>query len=156
MVPGTLVIIVIFVLQGIGQYFTWLYWLQVKEYRFDRFGVFLRSYDGRRELILSPIIGKFFILTLGFFYNTAFFLYILGTVILATYFGILFLTKRVRKPVFTKRVWRILLITLVLIGLSSYVSIKDFWVFIVVSEFILLFGPFIGIYLTNFSVNATL
>ena len=156
MVPGILVIIIIFVLQGIGQYFTWLYWLQVKEYRFDRFGVFLRSYDGRRELILSPIIGKFFILTLGFFYNTAFFLYILGTVILATYFGILFLTKRVRKPVFTKRVWRILLITLVLIGLSSYVSIKDFWVFIVVSEFSLLFGPFIGIYLTNFSVKATL
>ncbi len=58
----TLIIVFIWVPQAIYQILNWTYWWQVKEYRLDRFSVFLRTYEGRNNLLVNYILLKFILL----------------------------------------------------------------------------------------------
>jgi UDP-N-acetylmuramoyl-tripeptide--D-alanyl-D-alanine ligase len=147
-------IIGLFSIQAVGQFLVWTYWLQVKEYRYDRFLVFFKSSDGKRELLLIPIGVKFLILIASLFIHPFFLLlYLAEVLIMAVFFTASFLSKKLRRPVFTQRVNKISLITLFLILstlLFYYPNIR-----LIVLEACVLLGPFLGINITGFSVRKT-
>lgn len=156
MAPATLIIIIFFLIQGVGQLMTWLYWIQVKEYRYDRFFVFLKSPDGAGELLLILTFLKFLIIGLGSIFGAFYFLYITEIIVLDSIFVILFIKKELRKPVFTQRVIRIILVTSFLILLFTPLFYIDFWLFLSFAEISILIGPFIGIFMTGILVKRTL
>lgn len=156
MVPEIIAIKTIFLLQAVGFYLTWLYWLQVKDYRVDRFFVFLKSVDGRRELLVVPTLSKFLTLVVGFILNPVLFFYLVEILLLAAYFLILFLKKSLRKPVFTQRVTRISLIALFFAILALFPFEEDFWTRLLFSEAAIVFGPLVGVLITRASVDKTL
>ena len=127
MVPATHIIKIIFLLQAAGLHLVWLYWIQTKEYRLDRFFVFLKSPDGIRELLVTPTLIKFFIFAVGFVFYPFLFFYLAEILLLVTYFVILFLKRRLRKPVFTKRAVRISLITLLFTFMTLFLYKTEFW-----------------------------
>ena len=86
MVPETLIIKIIFLLQAVGVHLLWLYWIQTKEYRFDRFFVFLKTQDGMRELLVIHTLIKFLVIMVGFFLNPFLFLYLVEIFFLLIYF----------------------------------------------------------------------
>ena len=83
MVPAALIIKIIFLLQAAGLVTVWLYWIQTKEYRLDRFTVFLKNPDGIRELLVIPTLIKFFIFAVGFVFNPFLLLYLVEILLLA-------------------------------------------------------------------------
>lgn len=156
MVQANLVILMVFLFQALATYLTWLYWVQVKEYRYDRLFIFLKSPDGARELFLAPTLIKLVILPLGFFYTPIIFLYIAALLILDTSFCMLFLKKALRKPIFTQRIVRIILITSLLFIALIPIYKLDFWLFLFLSEIWLLLGLVVGTFLTGISAKRTL
>ena len=149
-----LALICLFSIQAIGQFLIWLYWLQVKEYRFDRFIIFLKSSEGKRELLLLPIIVKLLTLIVSSLVHPLFLLlYFFEALLLTGFFVITFFQKKLRRPVVTQRVNRITLITLFLILLTIPFYYPEVW--LIVLELCVLLGPLIGIYITGFSVKNT-
>src|SRR3989344_4911818 len=156
MVPAALIIKIIFLLQAAGLVTVWLYWIQTKEYRLDRFTVFLKNPDGIRELLVIPTLIKFFIFAVCFVFNPFLLLYLVEILLLAIYFVIQILKRKLRKPVFTKRVVRICLISLVFTFTTLFLYQTEYWVRFFLSELTLLVGPLVGIYVTGISVKNTL
>jgi len=156
MVPETLIIKIIFLLQAVGVHLLWLYWIQTKEYRFDRFFVFLKTQDGMRELLVIHTLIKFLVIMVGFFLNPFLFLYLVEIFFLLIYFLTLFIKRRLRKPVFTKRLVRISLISCLCTFITLFVLKTDFWIGLFYSELSLIIGPVVGVFLTGLSVKKTL
>src|SRR3989344_6470804 len=124
------IIFLIWIPQATYQVLVWAYWLQVKEYRFDRFWVFLRTPDGADKLYLKSIFLKFLGITLVLIFP--YLLFLPGLVIfLFVYQDVLFLIdlikSNIKKPIVTERAEKILttcsvgIITTLIIGfLSSF------------------------------------
>jgi len=146
------------------------YWWQVKEYRLDRFLVFLKTKSGR--LILTPFTwwAKLFLLFSLIFLThgvardllvlslTAFFFLIDDSIFLLEV-----LTRKLRRPVFTLRAWEIFLT-----GIFIEIVLLVFWrlwglwsnlhsgaIFILVLDKILPLGLVLGIFWSQFLVERT-
>lgn len=155
MVSRNFIILILFFPQAIGQFLTFLYWIQLKEYRPDRFLVFFKSQDGVQELFLIPIIFKFIILLSSIFFYSSLVLYLLLALSLDLIFGYLFLNRRLRKPVFTQRVVRITGITLIIILFLALI-VRQENLYFLLSEASLFIGLLVGCYLTDITAKRTL
>jgi UDP-N-acetylmuramoyl-tripeptide--D-alanyl-D-alanine ligase len=104
--------------QALQQLLAWIFWLQVKEYRRDRFGLLFRSREGLLNLGFPAITVKLLILLLAALIpSTA--LNLLAVVLLTALdfqFFINIATRRFRRPDLTLRSVLILLIGLAIIG----------------------------------------
>lgn len=150
----SLAVVALFLGQIVGGYLLWMYWLQVKEYRRDRFVSFLKSGEGKNELLIIPLIIKIFSIFAGNFVNSQFlFLYFITVVYLGLYFGTVLFKRKLRKPVMTQRTKRISLITLILTFLLVLLFYPNFWMVII--ETFAVLGPLLGIFITGFSVKIT-
>lgn len=152
--------ILIWLPQAIHQVLNWTYWWQVKEYRFDRFWLFLGTKEGRRKLDLNFIIIK---LVFIFFANFAF-VFVYLTIALLSLKDFVFLKdlfwKKVRKPELTLRAKEILATNLmVLLIVILYVlaaeTISQVLKSFIFGEFALLVASYIGILWTIPLVNRT-
>jgi UDP-N-acetylmuramoyl-tripeptide--D-alanyl-D-alanine ligase len=138
--------------QAVRQLLNWTYWLQVKEYRLDRFGVFWKSKSGRKKLGILGIIGKLGLLALTSFGLLPFWLYFIAFAVLLLFLDFRAIKeirrKILRKPVFTQRAKRILGTAVFIVGLTIFllgINHKSF----LIGEFLLLIGPFVGIFWTT-------
>lgn len=108
-----LVLIFIWLPQAVGQFLEWLYWWQVKEYRLDRFIIFLKSESGKKELNLLVVIAKLSFLFLSLkFSQLIYIVYLLFIFSDLKYFSNLFKSE-IRRPVLTNRTVNILLTGLI-------------------------------------------
>ncbi len=139
-------IFVFWAIQAFSQILNWIYWLQTKEYRWDRFSVFFKSYEGVKKL---GILFIFFKILTAFFLK----LYPVGFLFLI---GILYLdfltfwklfTKNLKKPVFTQRAQKIFLASV--LGILATLFFRN----LLVGEVLLLVTPFLGILWTTPIVN---
>jgi len=135
-------LILVWLFQALRQGLLWSYWLQVKEYRVDRFKEFFFSRRGARELNL-PLIGLKLALVL--FSNSLFLILI---VLLDAYFIFEILSHRARRPIFTQR-GRRLVLTALFLSLSplvlSFIYKVELSSVVGISEIALLVSPFLGI-----------
>jgi UDP-N-acetylmuramoyl-tripeptide--D-alanyl-D-alanine ligase len=159
------VIVVLWLPQIIGQILNWIYWLQVKEYRFDRFWVFLQSKSGRKKLGTGGILSKFALLILALYFDLFFWPTLLLFLVL-DFWVIKDIWKRgLRRPVFTQRARRILgttgffvLLTVVILYQSFFIRPRGVHsitpgVVLFFGEILLLVSPFLGILWTTPIVN---
>lgn len=147
------VILIIFILwfpQAVYQAVTWTYWLQVKEYRFDRFGVFLKTIDGKQSLGLNNILIKLLAIiftNISIWIPVFFFIY-LDFLLLSD-----ILNKKVRKPRVTDRIKRIWLT--VFLGLCATFSLSYYFLInsLLIGEILMILTPLFGILWTQPLVN---
>ena len=149
-----LIIILLWLPQAVYQILTWTYWWQIKEYRFDRFWVFLKTSYGREKLGLYSICLKFLALILGVFYlPIPFFIF--------AFQDILFLRnvflRRVRIPVVTERVEKIFVTSFFAMVITIFVLLDPRKVLgsLLFGEMLLLITPYVGILWTIPIVNKT-
>ena len=151
----------LWLIQAVRQLLLWTYWLQVKEYRFDRFKVLFRSETGKRELdFLSIIFKTISLLLLSFLPLNQFTFLAMILFIYLCYLDLRFiheiLKRKFRRPVFTLRIKEIVGISSLLIFLTlvfgQYYFVNFFRVFLF-AELMLILGPFVGIFLTRPLVN---
>ncbi len=142
-----LLIIVLWIPQAAYQILLWLYWLQTKEYRFDRFGVFLQSKDGLSHLQVRLLALKALIYALALILNNVW--PIVAMLVALDLFSLLVLKRhRLRRPIFTQRAIRILMTTLLLAGIViiwSLISNQSLLLTLITLEVIILLGSFLGI-----------
>ncbi len=144
-----LIIFLIWFPQATNQVLTWIYWWQVKEYRFDRFRVLLSSSDGRKSLGLNLVALKFFLLLTSVILQEAFWVVIFVLLLLDSRFLFELIKHKSRRPVFTQRARRIFGTSLVFIFLV--VVWPNFP--LLFGEASLLFAPALGILWTIPIVN---
>lgn len=143
-----LIIFIFWLPQALAQLLTWTYWWQVKEYRFDRMKVLLRSKTGLRKLEVASIFFK--LLFIAFSPMPAIPL-ILFLYLDALFFGKL-IQKNLRRPVFTRRAVKMLLIStvgIVMIFATSLAGAYRFETALWFSELFLIIGPTLGILITK-------
>ncbi|OGY09298.1 MAG: hypothetical protein A2782_00190 [Candidatus Blackburnbacteria bacterium RIFCSPHIGHO2_01_FULL_43_15b] len=143
-------LLVLWVLQAFRQILVWTYWLQVKEYRFDRFEALLTSRDGWRNLELRTTALKFITLFVALFIGSYFWV-ILLFVYLNIRFSLDIAARAVRKPKFTLRAIEIVLTCLLGIALSVGASFYTGIVAtnLIVGEILILLCPVLGILWTS-------
>lgn len=117
-----LILLAIFVPRSVREILLHTYWWQVKEYRFDRLWVFLRTKEGKRIFTPPASWVKLFVLLSfplaliaeGY---SAFYVLILGFIFLFEdlVFAFEIFGRKIRKPVFTLRAKRIVVTSSVLI-----------------------------------------
>lgn len=122
-----LALLLLFIPRTTREFLLSAYWWQVKEYRPDRFWVFLKMSEGRANFTPLVFWVKLFILfsfplilfTKGFL---LFFVFLIGLVFLVEDFFLLkeLVTRKMRRPVFTLRAKRILATGAVLILLAFW------------------------------------
>jgi len=131
------------------------YWLQVKEYRFDRFVSFAKTGEGRKELSLHFNLLKLATVFLSLYY-IEFFIVSIGFFIIADLIFFRQLIKRkLRRPVFTTRGKRIVGTALILVLVVGYLfMVTDYGMLnIFFGEIIILIGPVLGVVWTQPIVN---
>lgn len=138
-----LIIFIIWLPQAIYQILVWSYWWQVKEYRLDRFWIFLKTADGRQKLGLNIIILKFIVLVFSF-------IYIPISLLLFFYQDLILIKdlfqKRARKPVITKRINKIYITGFFGIVLTIFAFyFLGFRRALLLGEFALILTPYVGI-----------
>lgn len=101
-------VLVIWFLQAFAQVLNWTYWLQVKEYRLDRFEELLNNKEGWKNLEFSWILLKFATLFIALFFGL-YFPSLVVLVVLAVKFFKETANRTLRKPVFTLRAGELLL-----------------------------------------------
>src|SRR3989344_5969571 len=143
-------LLVLWVLQAFRQILVWTYWLQVKEYRFDRFEALLTCRDGWRNLELRTTALKFITLFVALFIGSYFWV-ILLFVYLNIRFSLDIAARAVRKPKFTLRAIEIVLTCLLGIALSVGASFYTGIVAtnLIVGEILILLCPVLGILWTS-------
>ncbi len=124
-------IVVPWLVSVIGQLLNWLYWVQVKEYRIDRFVVLLGSKDGKRSLSLGLFSVKLLLLAVAFIFPSMLLVALTFFVILDIGFFVDFTQRKLRKPVFTERVWNIVFTVI------SFILPMIFLIFVFPSNIIL-------------------
>lgn len=166
----SLVLLLLFVPRSARELLLHAYWWQVKEYRLDRFLVFLKTKEGRR--VVAPPLSwiKLFLLlssplvlfTRGYL---LLFLFLVGLLFLVEdlIFARALLERRVRKPVFTLRAKRIIgtgvVFSFVLLGVGYQLG---FWpntfawaVLLLLTDKLIPFSIPAGIGWTQLLVNRT-
>lgn len=149
-------ILAIWLVQAVRQVLGWVYWLQVKEYRFDRFEELVNSREGRKNLEFWWITAKFVTLFIALLFGS----YVLATIllsILAIKFIVEVASRSLRKPVLTMRSWELL-------GTSALGLLLPVWAAyytgivatnLVVGEILILICPILGIIWTRPLVERT-
>lgn len=152
-----LIIFLIWFPQAVRQVLAWLYWWQVKEYRFDRFKVFLSSSGGRKNLEVNFIAFKFLVLLSLVVFREIFWIIFFVLLILDLKLLLEVVNKKLRRPVFTQRASLIVATSLIFIFL---VFTGAFWLedinlipILVFGELSLLLTPVLGILWTIPVVN---
>lgn len=139
-------ILLLWVFQAFRQILIWTYWLQVKEYRFDRFEVLLTSRDGWKNLEIGITALKFIAFFIALFFGSYFWA-ILLLIYLNIRFAIDIATRLVRKPKFTLRALEIVLTCilgmLLSVGAGFYTGIIA--TNLIVGEILILLCPVLGI-----------
>ncbi|KKR28029.1 MAG: hypothetical protein UT61_C0059G0010, partial [Candidatus Woesebacteria bacterium GW2011_GWA1_39_8] len=72
MVQIEFLIFILWLVQASYQVLVWVYWIQTKEYRSDRFQVMFKSPEGRYELGTGLLFVKYFLLLMTPFVNYSF------------------------------------------------------------------------------------
>ncbi|MBI2590613.1 MAG: UDP-N-acetylmuramoyl-tripeptide--D-alanyl-D-alanine ligase [Candidatus Blackburnbacteria bacterium] len=139
-------ILLFWVFQAFRQILIWTYWLQVKEYRFDRFEVLLTSRDGVKNLELGTTALKFAALFAALFFGS-YFLAILLLIYLNVRFAIDIAARTFRKPKFTLRAIEIILTCVAGVALSVGASFYTGIIAtnLIVGEMLILLCPTLGI-----------
>jgi len=151
----TLVIILFWLPQAIYQVLNWTYWWQVKEYRFDRFFVFLKTKDGKEKLDLIPIFLKLSILIIAIFKPLFIWLGLFLLILVDLKLFRETAQKSIRKPIVTERVKKILATCL----LGIILTLLVYWYFnniafsLFIGEVLLLLSPLAGMLWTIPIVN---
>jgi UDP-N-acetylmuramoyl-tripeptide--D-alanyl-D-alanine ligase len=151
-----LILVLLFIPVAVRRILTWLYWVQAKEYRFDRFKVFIESREGKRALNVYSWSTEVFLTLLA--YVEPFLGYLILIYLLCQNFdGVSnLLNKRVRKPVFTQRILLILLTTfafiLFLFGCYMY-FFTNIFILIILWEVSSLMGIMVGVLWTIILTN---
>lgn len=107
MVQKSLILLLLWLPQALRQLLIWIYWIQIKEYRFDRFKLILSSFSGRKNLELELIIVKVVVFFLMFLLNERFITLIFILTLFDINIFIELLKRSLRRPVFTQRAVRI-------------------------------------------------
>ncbi|MBU0570023.1 UDP-N-acetylmuramoyl-tripeptide--D-alanyl-D-alanine ligase, partial [Patescibacteria group bacterium] len=149
-----LIIFVLWLPQAIDQILSWTYWLQVKEYRFDRFWVFLKSRSGTRNLGIFGILGKLGLMFLSFYFDSIWVFVLLALFVLDCRVIGKIWERSLRKPVFTQRAKRMSGTTVFLV-LLAFLFLGTTMQSILLGEVLFLVGPFLGIVWTIPMVNKT-
>lgn len=162
-----LVLLLLFIPRTIRELLLSAYWWQVKEHRPDRFWVFLKTSEGKANF--TPL---FFWIKLFILFSFPLILFVRGYLFLFIFLvGLIFLvedfflvkelvTRKIRKPVFTLRVNRILatgviLILLAVLGaywLNLYSNTLEWTIFLLVADKFALTTTPLGIAWTAVSV----
>lgn len=140
-----IILLILFLLwlpQAVNQVMSWTYWWQVKEYRIDRFRIFLGSSDGRTSLGIKNIFLKFSIIFIANYY-----LPLLIILLLYLDFVLIrdFFNKKIRRPIITERIKKIWLTSLLGLVLTFYLLYFLFINALLVGEIFLILTPLIGI-----------
>ena len=153
-----LVILLAWFPQAVRQVLAWIYWWQVKEYRLDRFKVFLLRSDGRKNLEFGLIGFKLLVFLLAVVFHQVF--WMIFAVLLALDLKLLLeiINRKSRRPVFTQRARWItassLIFIFVIITTGAFWLEKDNLILIyIVGELSLLLAPVLGIFWTSPLVN---
>lgn len=153
-----LIIFLIWLPQAIRQILAWLYWWQVKEYRFDRFRGLLLSLDGKKALDLNLIIFKLLILLISIIFKDIIWALLFVLFILDLKFFLEILNKKLRRPIFTQRAVLIfgtsLMFVFLVAGYLGFGNTKAIYT-LVLGEIFLILSPGLGIFWTTLIVNAT-
>src|SRR3990170_6976528 len=148
-----LVVIFIWTPQAIGHLLNWLYWWQVKEYRFDRFKILLGGAGGRENLEIGFIAIKFLLIVFSFLFKDLLWLTLLVFILLDASLFYKFLAGSARRPVFTGRAKSIFGTGLLFIYLAGLLVIslekKYLQEIILAGEVTLVMSPYLGILWTN-------
>lgn len=114
-------IFALWLLSALGDYFELSYYWQLKEWRWDRAKDFLSTEQGRRFIFQKRILLRIFLIILSFFLPFNIFInkLILIFVLLLDLINFLFrlFTKKLYRPIFTKKAILIILVTISLEGL---------------------------------------
>ena len=142
--------------QAFFQLIEYLYWIQVKEYRYDRIISFLRTQSGRDSFGIIKQTLKFIALYAAFI-NFAFLDIYVAILAYASYLYVSkYLSKKAKKPVFTLRIVLILLFSLVLLAFLSIFSVlnlEGIVALFAVLETALMLSGFAGLIITSPLVN---
>jgi UDP-N-acetylmuramoyl-tripeptide--D-alanyl-D-alanine ligase len=148
-------------IQAVAQILNWIYWIQVKEYRLDRFNTLFFNRDGRVDLGINFITAKIGFLLISLIFKIPLLLFSLVVVYLGVE-GIVSTFKRsLRVPVLTKRTFRIITLSLIfflttLINLLFIVkSQSEIFITILIGEILLIVGPAVGVIFTGYLVSKT-
>ena len=147
-----LIIYLLWLLTCVLQVLVWTYWVQVKEYRFDRLWSFFKTSDGKSKLFFYFFLLKSVSLPLGFLSKflvpfTVPYLTILLMIII-------FKSKAIgfRKPVLTKRMQIILLFSFLPLLMPLILPLN---LGIILGEFLLPIGTVCGVVVTSYLTRKT-
>lgn len=143
----SLIVLLAWLPQAIGQTLNWIYWWQTKEYRIDRFRLLFSSGEGRRSLGLGFIAAKLIVLAGTYFWSNllalfGLFLFLNGKLLFDL------VEKRLRKPVFTLRAIELFLtgvFTILLVIFLVFGGFSNFALLIIIGELLLIICPLAGI-----------
>jgi UDP-N-acetylmuramoyl-tripeptide--D-alanyl-D-alanine ligase len=150
----SLIIIFFWVPQFVSQLLLWLYWIQDKEYRMDRFRVLLKGKYGWKELQIQLTAVKIITLSFLIIFETQPLLNLLTLSLLFLTLDVIYIKKiflkSFRRPVITKRIINILMIVFIISFPLALVLIYSGNVaFLLILEFGLFAGLVLGVALTG-------
>jgi len=152
MVQKSIILVIFWLPQAIRQLLIWIYWIQIKEYRFDRFRLFFSSISGRNNTEVNIIVFKIATLILALILRES----QNALILLFTLFDLSVLIdikkETLRKPVFTQRAKRIF-ITALLIALLppmfGFITGELGTLHFIFAEILLVISPFAGVLWTQ-------
>ncbi len=152
-----IILVAVWLPQLIDQVLTWEYWIQIKEYRFDRFKVFIYSKEVFKNLNLYSFLVKISSLSILLFFN----LNIVFTIVLFLAFDLIsvfgVLKGKLRKPVFTQRARRIFLTSIIGILIFALLYFKtNNYNYLLIGELVSIMGLFVGIIWTTIFVKSAI
>ncbi len=148
-----LIIYLLWAVQAMYYYFTWLYWIQVKEYRYDRFTSFLKTSEGISKLGLIYQFLKYFIFLLIFTVIKIDILLIGYFFILDTIVFLKVAKGHIRYPVFTKRIIKICVMSIIFLTIGLIIGKESVPEHIILIETLIVLGSLVGIAWTSLIVK---
>lgn len=149
-----IIIYLIWLPQSIHQFMAWLHWIQVKEYRMDRFRSFLLSWEGKKKTDLYFIILKIVSLSALILTGASLNFLIVLLMILDLYSISRLLRRAVRRPVITERIRKMIFIGLLSLILVFFgLVIFEIPTALLLGEILLVIAPIAGVILTIPVVN---
>lgn len=141
-----IVLVLLWIPQALRQGLLWLYWLQVKEYRLDRFGVLFSTGEGRKRLEVRFILLKFVILLPALYFELLVFVAALVFLLLDGLLLWNIVKRTLRKPQLTLRAKEIfatsLSIAVLILAASFYTALVPA---LLAGEALIFLSSFIGV-----------
>jgi len=134
--------------QALGQTLLWVYWWQIKEYRWDRFQILFAHRQRGRKLKTNVISLKLVFILLAYFLKIFARLLPLLFLLLDGQYLIKVIKREIKKPKFTLRAQIILAISLIPIILTTFHLLP-----LIIGEIFLIISPSFGIGLTALGVR---